>query len=93
MYLSGYIARRMRKRMDEDVVESIMIQFKNRTQQTPKIIKNVLDLFGDESDEIRILYNNNLNRQLVNLTSLLSSKFTKSNQDVIANLNSSMKNS
>jgi hypothetical protein len=80
-------------RLKKDIIESLILQFKNKNQQIPKIFENILDLFGDGSDQIRILYNNALNRHLANLASLLSSKFTKSNQDVIANLNSTMKNS
>jgi hypothetical protein len=71
------LSKKHKVKLTKDVVEAIMLQFKCNSQKISKIIEAILDLFGHDSDQLRILYNNVLNRKLANLAGLLASQITK----------------
>jgi hypothetical protein len=87
MNIAGEVLSRKNKaRLSKYIVEFIMLRFKNNTQKIP----DILDLYGDNQDEIRILCNSNLNRQLMKLAGILSSYITKANGEIIKKVNHTM---
>lgn len=87
---SAVILKNYKARLHKDVVESIFLKFKKPSQRIPTIVKEILDLYEDESEEIRVISNIALNRKLVSLADLLAPQINKSNSDIINNIHASI---
>ncbi|KAI8876401.1 hypothetical protein K501DRAFT_279438 [Backusella circina FSU 941] len=64
------LSKMYKARFHKDIVESIMLRFKRETQKIPKIVKVILDFFKDDTETLRNLNNQELNRKLVRLADI-----------------------
>lgn len=80
-----------KSRLEKDVVESIMLQFTNSSRRIPKIVKNIMDMYVGRNEKMRILYNKQLNKELVELADILASYIHNANTTIIVNIEEKLK--
>ncbi|KAI7906960.1 uncharacterized protein BX663DRAFT_494339 [Cokeromyces recurvatus] len=84
--------KKYKAQLEKDIIESIMLKFKDKSKKIPQIIEEILDIYNVTGvEKIRILYNQELNRVLVKLTNVLAPSITKANKEIVKNIKIALK--